>query len=321
MPLKPLGALAAGAALAGLLFIPVAVPYLRTRAYMGDRTVQEASYYSAVGADYLKAHYRSRTYGGLAEGAKPERSNFQRLTPIALAAISLWPPLSVTRIAYALALAFAVEASFGFNGSIFPTLYEHVPPFGGIRVPARFGVVAGMCLAILSGFGALRILDRAGRARPVVLAAVLALIGVEALPNLQLVHPWREPPPIYAAFAGRPPSVLAEFPMPETGADASVEFAYLYFSTFHWQKLVNGQSGWLPPTYLDLLNSQRDFPSERAIAVLRGRGVEYIGVHGHFYGPERFASVTAALDARPDVELVTRSPWEGSESRLYRLRP
>jgi hypothetical protein len=321
MPLKPLGPLAAGAVLAGILFMPVAIPYLQTRDYMGNRTVHEASTYSGVGSDYFKAHYRSWTYGGLTEGAKPERSLFQRLTPTVLAAVSLWPPLSATRIAYALALAFSVEASFGFNGSIFPALYEHVPPFGGIRVPARFGVAAGMCLAILAGFGAVRILDLLGRARPAGLAAILGLVCIEALPDLELVRPWRQPPPIYASLAGRPPSVLAEFPMPETGGDASVEFAYLYFSTFHWQKLVNGQSGWLPPTYLDLLNSQRDFPSDSAIAVLRRRGVEYIGVHGHFYGRERFASVVAALDGRRDVQLVSRSPWGSSESRLYRLLP
>ena len=87
--------------------------------------------------------------------------------------------------------------------------------------------------------------------------------------------------------------------MVEHSKDPFAEFTYLYFSTFHWQTLVNGQSGWLPPSYLDLLEEEKDFPSEKSIAYLRQRGVEYIGVHGAFYDPKKFAEVIAALDARP----------------------
>ena len=75
-----------------------------------------------------------------------------------LAGIALWPPLSVTRVAYSLALAFSIELSFGFNRPLFPLLYENVPPFGNIRVPARYSVLAGLSLAVLSAFGAARVL-------------------------------------------------------------------------------------------------------------------------------------------------------------------
>lgn len=318
-PLKPLRGLAAGAALAAIMFAPVAAVYLKTQSYMGHRPVGVVGFYGAVGPDYLKAHFRSFTYESLADGARQERSLFPRVAPVVLAGVALWPPLSATRIAYVIALAMALEASFGFNGSIFRFLYDYVPPFGGIRVPARFSVLAGMTLAILSGYGAARILRRWYRWRWALVTVMLAVVTVEALPCITLKQLRLEPPPIYASLAGRPPSVLAEFPMPESGSDALAEFHYLYFSTFHWQKLVNGQSGWLPPTYVELLEMQQDFPSDAAVAYLRQRGVEYIGVHGAFYGPERFQRVVAALDARPDVELVTKAPWEGSESRLYRL--
>jgi hypothetical protein len=317
--LKPLRGLAVGAALAAIMFAPVAAVYLKTQPYMGDRPVDVVRFYGAVGPDYLKGHYRSFTYGWLAEEAGPERSLFPRVAPVVLAGIALWPPLSATRIAYAMALAMALEASFGFNGLIFPLLYEYVPPFGGIRVPARFSLLVGMTLAILSGYGAARVLRRWPRWRGALVTVMLAVITVEALPSIVLEELPLEPPPIYASLGGRPPAVLAEFPMPESGADPVAEFNYLYFSTFHWQKLVNGQSGWLPPTYVELMDRQRDFPSDEAVAYLRDRGVEYIGVHGAFYGPERFQRVVAALDARPDMELITKAPWEGSESRLYRL--
>ena len=318
-PLRPLRSLAAGAVVAALMFAPVFGVFWQTRPYMGDRPIAVVGFYSAEGPDYLKAHYRSGTYGWLSEGAKPERSLFPRVAPVVLTAVALWPPLSVTRIAYSLALAFSIEASFGVNRSIFRILYENVPPFGSIRVPARFSVLAGMSLAILAAFGAARLLARWPRQRGFLVAATLAVISWEAVPNIELFQPWREPPAIYGSLAGKPPSVLAEFPMPESGKDSMSEFSYLYFSTFHWQKLVNGQSGWLPPSYIDLLEEEQDFPSEASIAYLRQRGVEYIGVHGAFYDPKKFADVVAALDARRDVELVTKAPWEGSESRLYRF--
>ena len=318
-PLKPLRSLAAGAVLAGVMLAPVFAVYMKTKPYMGNRAVSEVSFYSAEGPDYLKAHHRSRTYGSMSVDAKPERSLFPRIAPIVLMGIALWPPLSATRIAYALALAVSLELSFGFNRSLFPLLYEIVLPFSSIRVPARISVLAGLSLAVLSAFGAARLFSRWPRQRPVVMAALFAVLCYEALPSIELERPWLAPPPIYESLAGKPPSVIAEFPMPEPGTDPLSEFNYLYFSTFHWQKLVNGQSGWLPPSYLDLLDEEKDFPSEKAIAYLRQRGVEYIGVHGAFYDPKKFAAVIATLDARPEVELVTKAPWEGSESRLYRL--
>jgi len=318
-PLKPLRALAAGALVAAVMFAPVFAVYFKTKPYMGSRPVAVVKFYSAEGPDYLKAHYRSGTYGWMSKDAKPERSLFPRIAPVVLAGIALWPPLSVTRIAYALALTFSMELSFGFNRPLFAVLYEHVPPFSNIRVPARYSVVAGLALAVLAGFGAARVLSRWPRARPFLMTAMLGVISYEALPNMDLVRPWLAPPPIYSSFEGKPPSVLAEFPMAEASKDPFSEFTYLYFSTFHWQKLVNGQSGWLPPTYLDLLDEENDFPSERAIAYLRQRGVEYVTVHGAFYDPKRFADVIAALDTRRDIELVTKAPWEGSESRLYRF--
>jgi hypothetical protein len=320
-PRAPLRALAAGALLAAVLFSPVAAVYLKTRSYMGNRHRGEVEYYSAVGGDYAKAHYRSYTYYGMSDGAEPERSLFPRFTPLVLAGLALWPPLSVSRIAYALALAFSVEASLGLNGSVFPWLYDYVPPYGGIRVPARYSLMVGLSLAILSGYGAARAFRRWPRLRGPLLALMLAAIAVEALPRLDLVHPWREPPPIYGTLAGRPhPVVLAEFPMPAPGVYEFSEFVYVYFSSFHWSRLVNGQSGWLPPTYWELIDKTKTFPSDEAMDYLRRRGVEYITVHGAFYPAGAREAWLAAVEAREDLVLVSEARWEGSRSRLYRLR-
>ena len=287
---------------------------------MGPRPVDVVRYYSAQGSDYLHAYPRSRTYLGISAQHRAEKANFPRFTPVVLAAVALAPPLSIARIAYALCLAVVFDASLGFNGRVFPVLYDYVPPFTGIRVPARFSMVVGMILAILAGFGAARLFQRWPRARPLLFAVSLAAIVVESLPRIRLEDVWLEAPPVYAPLIGKPPSVIAEFPMPPNAGHAHSEFNYLYFSTFHWHKLVNGQSGWFPPTYEELLREQATFPSDTAVDYLRTRNVEYITLHGAFYDRARYRDVVRRLDARADVELITVAPWEGAESRLYRLR-
>jgi hypothetical protein len=95
---------------------------------------------------------------------------------------------------------------------------------------------------------------------------------------------------------------------------------YLYFSTFHWHPIVNGNSGYFPKSYEELIKRELDFPSDSAVGYLRARGVDYVAVHGAFIDREKFERIVSALAMRQDMPLVTAAPWEGSESRLYRLR-
>jgi hypothetical protein len=83
--------------------------------------------------------------------------------------------------------------------------------------------------------------------------------------------------------------------------------------------LINGNSGFLPPSFEAFLESARDIGSSESIAYLQSRGVNYITLHGPFLSERRFNRAVAALRRRPDVELVDRVLWEDSESRLYRL--
>jgi hypothetical protein len=43
-------------------------------------------------------------------------------------------------------------------------------------------------------------------------------------------------------------------------------------------------------------------------------------MHGAFYPEEKRAAALAAVEARTDLELVSAARWEGSQSRLYRVR-
>lgn len=320
-PRNPIAPLAAGVVLAAVLVAPVAVEYIASRPMMGARDEGTIHFYSAQGPDYLKPNFRSMLYGRWSDGGSPERALFPRLMPVALTAVALWPPLSAVRIAYALGLVLAVDGSLGFNGATFTSLHAVLLPFKGLRVPARFSLLAGMTLTILAGYGAARLLARWPRRRAALVAAILIAVSVEALPRLPLERVWPEPPAIYASIAGKqPPVVLAEFPMPRDIYRSYFDARYLYFSTFHWQNLVNGNSGFFPPSYFELLEREGDFPSEAALDYLRSRGVQYLTMHGRFTNPTRYGYTVARLDARRDLELVAAAPWEGAESRLYRFR-
>lgn len=317
-PAAPIAKLAAGGVLAAVLISPVAAAYIASSGVRGDRETPTVAFYSAKGNDYLAAHGRSRTYQWLTEGAQPERALFPRITPVVLSAAALWPPLSSARIGYAAMLVLAFDGSLGYNGQIYPGLRENISPFKGLRVPARFSMLAGVALSVLSAYGAMRLMNRWPRARLVTTGVLVAAVLIEALPVIPLEAIPPKPPDIYGSLSADAPAVLAEFPMPGV-AGTAYDARFIYFSTFHWQKLVNGESGFFPPSYHQLIEKEKDFPSDAAIEYLKSRGVQYVGVHGLYYG-DRYPTIVAALDARPDMELVTKAPWEGSESRLYKLK-
>jgi hypothetical protein len=107
------------------------------------------------------------------------------------------------------------------NGVFYPLLHTYLSPFRGIRVPARFGALVGLTLAILAGFGMLAVLRRCQarwRGRAVVAAVAIAVL-IDAWPVLSLEPVWKEPPSIYEQLSGRFGVVLAELPMPVNAAE------------------------------------------------------------------------------------------------------
>ena len=74
-----------------------------------------------------------------------------------------------------------------------------------------------------------------------------------------------------------PTSPIFEFP---TGSLEDPE--YLYYSTFHWQYLVNGYSGFFPPSYRKVVDAVRDFPDQQSMDVIGSHGVRYLVIHGEW---------------------------------------
>jgi len=313
--------LAAGAVLAAVLIIPMAIPYFAARKNVGERPESEIRFYSAQPINYLAAHQQNVVFGRrTARFGSQERELFMGFFVPLLALVGLWRPLSAARIAYAVGLLLAFDLSLGYNGATYPFLHDYVLPYRGLRVPARMGMVVGLALAILAGYGTERLLKRATSpvARGVVFGVLTLLVWNEyrSVPLLKTI--WTRPPPIYDALPAHTSNVLLELPLVQP--DISIEPIFMYFSTFHWNTLVNGYSGFSPPSYQYLHYDLENFPDEASLAAVRRRGTTHVIVHGAFMRDGEFAELVSRMNNCADLQFVAEMPWHRSKTRLYRLR-
>jgi hypothetical protein len=75
----------------------------------------------------------------------------------------------------------------------------------------------------------------------------------------------------------------------------------MYWSTTHWDPLVNGFSGNMPPDYVETITLMQTFPDDEAIARLRRLDVRYVLVHQSFYTPKNYTALMLRLLRRPDL--------------------
>ena len=183
-------------------------------------------------------------------------------------------------------------------------------------------MVVGLSLAILAGYGVARLTAwLKNPATAYALAAVLcAVLCIEARPVLAFEEPCK-PHAIYGWFQGRPTAVLAELPTPGDVIERLwQDVRYEYFSTFHWNTLVNGNSGILPVAYLNFSRQMTTFPDEDSLALLRRSGAQYVVVHEEFYEDKAaYRSVVEASAGRADLVEVARAVDRGTEARVYKL--
>jgi hypothetical protein len=113
-----------------------------------------------------------------------------------------------------------------------------------------------------------------------------------------------------------PPVVIAEIPV------AREDPLFMYYSTFHWQSLVNGYSGFFPPGYDLRARTLNALPNPDALSLLTSLRVRYVLVHGELLDPREYRRITTELDGHgPAFTLISRRPWQGAEISLYRFSP
>ncbi len=312
----------AAALVAAVLVAPLARAYVGSIQIRGDRHPEAVAEYSAALLDFFRAHERSATWGErMVPGRKPERALFPGAVPLALAAAGLVPPLSAARLAYAGGLLVTVDGARGFNGIVYPHLYEWFSPVRSMRVPARFSILLGMTLAVLAGFGVRRLLSYGGSPRVTagMFVAVLAALAVDVWPHLDLRPVWREPPQVYDSLRGHDDVVLAEFPVPMATDRFADNLPYQYFSIWHWSPMTNGYSGNMPKSYRRFSDAVADFPSARAVAFLRSLGVTHV-TYNCALTERDCARAVGQIEQSGAFRAVSQDVWEGEPVNLYELR-
>jgi hypothetical protein len=215
-------------------------------------------------------------------------------------------------------------SGFGLYG----ILYDYVPGFNGVRVPARYAMIAGLFLAILAGFGAARILGAksispkhagdSGVRRRMALAVIALLILIEgaaipmeinrtwsqnqAMPPAR-VMPYASGPPVYTRVKALPAgSAITEFPF----GDAAWEIRYVYYAAAHWKPITNGYSGAFPPRYKERVARLQRVATdpEAAWKSLKDSGSTHAIVHRNAFANAPDAdTVERWLKARGAIEI------------------
>jgi hypothetical protein len=329
MPRRRVWALLLAAAIVIVAIVPIAGAYAGARQAVGERGSGEVAAGSATPGNYLAPSSGSLLYGRVFERfAAPERRLFPGFVAMGLALAGLMiAPLKGARykFAYGLGLLLAFDVSLGFNGFTYRVLYDYALPFRAVRVPARMGIFAEFSLAVLAGFGAAAITERlqwvsARRGLLVVLAA--AMLAEYASKPMDIEIMPLAPPPAYADIMrdkrDSPDATLFEFPI-SPGDDST----YLYYSTFHWQRLVNGYSGFFPASYEAAVTAVRRFPDEASMSAIKAHQTRYLVIHGERLQGARYETLIPDLDKRPDLTLLSRTPaarpGQHGEISVYRV--
>jgi len=309
--------LAASGLLAALLAAPLERAFMAAEPIKGERGLNEVGQYSAVPSDYLRVSKVNAVWSQVLRPPRAERALFPGVTLVALAAAGAAPPVGAIPLIYTAALAVSFDESLGLNGLSYPAMYRWFRPFRGIRSPARFVALVALTLAILAGFGARRALawHPSRTYRELAFATLTALVLIEAWPTLALRPVWPEPPSMYSLMKNIPGAVLAEMPYYDTA-----NTVYMYFSTWHWTPMVNGYSGFVPNSYIQLQRDILLFPAAEAVDALRRRGVTHVTVNcglGYAGCNELMEAMRRARRLRLSADTV----WRGSPVQLYELLP
>jgi len=230
--------------------------------------------------------------------------------------------------AFSLIVLFAIAMSFGpdvhakgrtvAGSNIYAWFYNGVPGFDGVRVPARFAMIVTLSLAALASIG-IAALDRRRRTRASVIAGALIVLEAVAVPipinqnSVEYKHAGLAPlpasvsvsaaPAVYRFVAQLPSSaIVLELPLGEPAFDVR----YMFYSTTHWRRLVNGYSGGEPPSYEFLNESLKDaaIRPDRAWQAIADSTATHVIVHEGFYTTDAGRRLSDLLRAHSAREIA-----------------
>ena len=310
-------------AVALVAITPYLLAYVSNRNTLGERQDSDIAMYSATLSNYLSATPENVVHGEWSAAlGRNERRLFPGVIAIALAIVGV-VGLDRRRVTLIVTGAVGLFVSLGFNTPLYEPLRMILFPYRGLRAPARASILVFLAIAALAAYGYARLTR--GRSRAV---TMLAAVAISAAMLIEYRHPLRawltipaEPPQVYRWLATQPRSVVAEVPFAETHRlDSIFDGLYMFNSTYHWQPIVNGYSGFFPTTFMELAQQTAGFPDDRSIEYLKQRGVDLIVIHGQLLGADRYGDITTALLERPDIEATVQFDEPNGSDMVFRLR-
>ena len=204
--------------------------------------------------------------------------------------------------------------------NLYAVFYNFVPGFDGLRVPARYGMIVTLGLAALAALG-VAWLDRRQHGRASVIAGALILLEAMAIPipinqnSTDYTQAGLAPLPASVAIGSTAPevygfvaqlpstAVVMELPLGEPAFDVR----YMFYSTLHWKRLVNGYSGGAPLQYDMLTESLKDVATrpDRAWQAIAGSTATYAIVHEGSYTNDGGRRLSDWLRTRGAREIAT----------------
>jgi len=233
------------------------------------------------------------------------------VSPVWRAALRRWlaTPAGIFSIITIFAAAMSLGPDITAKGrevagtSLYTVFYRFVPGFDGLRVPARYAMIVTLGLAVLGSLG-LAAIDRRRRHYASVAAGALIVFEAIAIPipinqySAEYTQPGLAPlprvvatggagaPAVYGFIAQLPASaVVIELPLGEPAFDVR----YMWYSTLHWKRLVNGYSGGAPLHYEFLREALKDLATrpDRAWQAIADSTATHAVVHEGAYADER----------------------------------
>ena len=317
-----------------LIFVlPIAYPYFKVKElYNFSRPEGEVLYYSPVLLDYFLPSWANKYY----QFPLPDE---YVVTPGIIVWLLLFFSLFVFAkdkikinltekelLIYAILSLVGLTLSLGLFLNLsqrstsdivgpFYLLYYLIPGFNGIRAPGRFSIFFLISVIAIISLGLKRFFKQQARIKKnLLLIIVMFLLLIEFsfagqedkfVDNFE----FKQIPLIYSWLKEQPGDfIVLELPLGWNKEIGSYDPGYVYYSIYHWKKIVNGYSGYVPPGYYQLNQDLKAFETPKIVKWLRKYDVKYIVLHLDKYkGSLEGQEVLEKLNSNPDkFKLITR---------------
>lgn len=327
------------------VFVPIALRYME----VAERYGFTRELPMGIGLEkYLATRPENWLYGETVPGVRlqTQAAHFTGFLPLALAAVAAARAWRAREQRGLVVLALAGVLVFGllslgqdvalFGRRLGPgpyrLLFAAFPGFSLIRIPERLALLSMFWLALLAALGAQALLVRAGRARAVAAALLVAAVAGEHLstPIRSIRLPvGDEIPEVYRWLRGERAGRVAELPFYGPWLNR-LDSLPMYFATSSSRAIVNGYTGFYPPAYAFLRHKLSSEPGPFFLETLERLGLDHVVVHPHLWDArERPAWLAFLAGAQDRLRLVRSFPetphagepaWDHGGEIVYQMR-